>query len=492
MTLPIDRRRLLAGGIALSALPGFARAATSPPETLAAELAALLDPATPAADRRHFWENRLSPQGQARWPLVAFNADIAAMSAASGGVDLLSIEPGTGPGRYMVGLRTRRQKAERFVRIRTDRDDASRLFDLLAAPMPTPYPRRDLPSEPVSREALAAAIDRRLRFAADRDEFSGAVRVLAPDGAVVYERAFGFADRDAGVANTPATRFHIGSADKSFTAIMIGRLIGAGRLSVDARLVDILPDYPNREAASAITVRHLLTHSAGLGSLFDRPRFDGQKPFHRMADLFPAFAAEPPAFAPGSRAAYSNEGYVVLGAIVEQVAGESWYDLLARDIYRPAGMTHSGHPLQDEPMTGRAFSYTYRGDDALALGGRYPRLQRGYRGNSCGGGYCTVGDMTAYIVALRAGRLLSSPMLETMTRPAEGGLADYGMGFQIRSVAGRAVVGHGGGGPFSGIDGDTRVVWETGWAWSILGNYDAPFAGEISADIATMLAAQTA
>jgi CubicO group peptidase (beta-lactamase class C family) len=493
MTLLLDRRRLLAAGLAVTALPGLVRAATPPVQGFATEVAALLEPSSRQAERKRFWETRLSTAARNRWPWDAFDRDIAALATASGGVDLLSVEPGTTPGRFNLGLRTRRQGLVRYIRLRIDRDEPDRLFEVLAMPSPTPYPRADLPTGPMSRADLAAAIDRRLRFAADRDEFSGAVRVLAPDGAVVYEQAFGMADKAAGVANTPITRFHIGSADKSFTAIMAGWLIEAGRLSLDTRLVDILPDYPNREAAAAITVRHLLTHSSGLGGLFDRPAFDGKKPFRRMADLFPAFASEPLAFAPGSRAAYSNEGFVVLGAVIEQVTGESWYDLLARQVYQPAGMIRSGHPILGEPATGMAIGYQYGTDDALALAGRGRNDdRRGYRGNSCGGGYCTVGDMTAYIVALRAGRLLPPPMLQTMTQPAEGGLRDYGMGFQIRSVGDRRTIGHGGGGPFSGIDGDTRIVWETGWAWSILGNYDAPFAGEVSADIATLLAAQAA
>ena len=85
---------------------------------------------------------------------------------------------------------------------------------------------------------------------------------------------------------------------------------------------------------------------------------------------------------------------------------------------------------------------------------------------------------------------MPADQLADFVTPQPGGLSNYGRGFQVRPVAGRTLVGHGGGGPRSGIDGSHAVVWEPGWTLSILGNYDAPFTGEMSRDIGRWLAMQ--
>lgn len=483
-----SRRAVLATGLSMAALPAFAQPSAGI-DSLGRELVALADPAATPAGRQAFWEARLSAAGKRRWPLADFERMMSGLSAQSGGLDYLGAPLVQGQTR--VKVRARKVGVERYMRVRLDRDEPERLFDIGDFPTPTPYEGTTI-TGPVSRGVLAGAIAERIAFAVKRDEFSGAARVVAPDGAVVFEGGFGLADRAKGERVGPDTRFHLGSADKSFTALETVRLVAAGRLSLDSRLIEVLPDYPNRAAAEAITVRHLLTHSAGLGGLFDRPGWSvaGKQPFSRMAELLPVFAAEPLAFTPGTRGAYSNEGFVVLGAVIEAASGESWYDLVARNIYGPAGMGRSGHFRYDQPLEGRAVGYSYPASDVLGLGQRMPRDGQGYRGNSCGGGYSTVRDMTGYLAALRAGRLLDPAVLAPMVVQNEGGLGQYGMGFHVIPTNGRTAVGHSGGGPHSGIDGDSETIWETGWRWSVLGNYDAPFSGDVARDIRGWLALQ--
>lgn len=486
----VSRRVFLATGLSLVALPALAQDAATAVDALGREIAALADPSATPQTRQAFWQARMSEAGKRRWPEADFQRVVAGLGRQSGGLDYLGARMVSGQPRLQ--LRARRGQAVRWMRVRLDREETGRLFDLGAFPAPTPYDGTSV-NGPVSREALRAAIGERLAFAAGRDEFSGAARVVAPDGAVVFEGAYGLADKAKGERAGPDTRFHLGSADKSFTAIETMRLVAAGKLSLETTLAQVLPGYANAEAAQAITMRHLLTHSAGLGGLFERPGWEAvaKRPFGRMAELLPVFWTEPLAFQPGVRGAYSNEGYVVLGAVVEAVSGESWYDLVARNIYGPAGMGRSGHFLSQEPVEGRAVGYRYADEDVLGLGGRQANDDRlGYRGNSCGGGYSTVRDMTAYLGALRAGRLLDPAVLAPMAAQSTGGLGQYGMGFQVTPTNGRTVVGHSGGGPHSGIDGDNGLVWETGWRWSILGNYDAPFAGEVARDIRGWLALQ--
>lgn len=484
--LDLTRRGLLAATPLLALAPQALAAAPSGREPMARALVAALNGDTSFDAFAATW---LSPAG--RNHLDDWRETFAQVRAVTGGLDYVGVSLDE-PREMLVAVRTRRQGLSRELTLRPDREDRQRLYDLFAIARPRIY-AGPVPARPLSRSDLRAALAKRVEDAVARDEFSGAVRVVAPDGKVVYEAAHGFANRDDGARITPQTRFHLGSADKSFTALMIGGLIGEGKLSLDTRLIEVLPDYPNAEAAGKITIRHLLSHAAGLADLWSRPKWDGRKPYASMAEILPTFAAEPLRYAPGTSSGYSNEGFIVLGAVIERLRGTSWYDQLAGRIYGPADMAHSGHFTLSEVVPGRAVGYRYPPEDVLGLSARQPNwIFMGYRGNSCGGGYSTVGDMTNYLRALRAGEILPLPIVETLTARNVGGLANYGYGFNHKKIGERTVRGHAGGGPASGIDGDSAIVWETGWAYSILGNYDAPFASVISRDIATMLAAQEA
>ncbi len=488
-----SRRAVAFGALAAPAVlsgPAFAR--TDEASVLGREMAALFDPSTAARVRADFWGSRLSDAGRAAAPLDAFDAAMRGVADLTGGVDLLEVRQiPEGPRAQRAFLmRARRQGTSRWIRAVPDRDEPDRLFEVQSIPRPALYDR-DGPTGPVTRETLAAEIERRVRYAAGHDAFAGAVLVAAPDGEVVWQGAVGLADRAASRPATLQTPFHLGSADKSFTALIVGRLIREGRLGLDTPLIDVLPDYPNAAFARACTIDHLLTHSSGLGGLFDRAAYDVQKPYERMADLFPAFAGEAPAWTPGERAGYSNEGYVLLGAVAEAVSGRSWYDLLEEQVYRPVGMTASAHLRRDEATDRKAVGYAFPEADRLGFGNRVRNDHIvGYRGNSCGGGYSTVGDMTRYLRALRSGALMPAAQLADFVTAAPGGLRQYGRGFQVRPVDGRTLVGHGGGGPRSGIDGYHAVVWETGWTLSVLGANDAPFSSELARDIGRWLAVQ--
>ena len=372
-----------------------------------------------------------------------------------------------------------------------DPADGTKIMGLVPLAAPGRYPR-PLVSKPVGEAGLKAAIADRVKWAANRDDFSGAVLVTKGDR-VIYSGAYGFAEKDNGGRITTDTRFHLGSMDKQFTAVAVGQLVEAGKLSLDTRLIEVLPDYPNRDAAAKITIRQLLTHTAGMGGLFDREAYqrDKLKPFTRVSELLPMFAAEPLQFEPGQGANYSNEGFVVLGAVVEKLSGQSWFDYVRANIFARAGMTHTGWPAIDEIAPGRAVGYRFAEDDPLGFGQRRPNWNfLGYRGNSCGGGYSTVGDMVKFLQALRAGKLLKPETVELFTTPHPGGLRNYGMGFTRTPEGARTVRGHDGGGAASGINSDAKMIWETGYAYAVMGNYDAPFAEAVADDIAKMLAAQ--
>lgn len=275
---------------------------------------------------------------------------------------------------------------------------------------------------------------------------------------------------------------------KMFTAVAIAQLVEQGRLTFDTRLIDVLPDYPNGEAAAAITIRQLLSHSAGIRGPLDSEARAFTDDLERVSDDLARFAHLPLAFAPGTRSSYSNEGFIILGAVIERLAGRSWYDHVRDKVLVPAGMRDTAFDFSDALRPGTAVGYRYAESDPLGVRAREPNTPaERRRGGPAGGAYSTAADMMAFLNAFRAGRLTSPTMVEQLLVPAPNGMANYGLGFFVHPLPdGRRAVGHGGGGPNSGIDGAVYIIWETGWSAAVLGNYDAPAAQSVSASILGM------
>ena len=248
-------------------------------------------------------------------------------------------------------------------------------------------------------KALAARADR----LAGEDEFSGAV-LVAKDGRVLFSRAYGLADRNRRIPNTLRTRFRIGSMNKMFTAVAILQLVEAGKVKLTAPLGKYLPDYPNRDVATKVTIHHLLTHTGGTGDIFG-PDFDAhRKELRALADYVKLYGKRGLEFEPGSRWAYSNYGFILLGVVIEKVTGQSYYDYVQAHIYAPAGMTRSGSLPENQPVPDRSIGYT-KPPGTTAWAPNTDTLP--YRGTSAGGGYSTVGDLARFAHALLSHKLLS-------------------------------------------------------------------------------------
>ena len=245
---------------------------------------------------------------------------------------------------------------------------------------------------------------------ATAQQFSGVV-VIAQNGTSVIERAYGMADREAGRPNTIETAFNLGSINKFFTQIAIRQLAAAGKLALDSTLARAWPDYPNQEVARRVTIRQLLEHRSGIGgNIFAAPAGKKRSDVRRLADYFALFASEPLQFEPGTQQRYSNAGYIVLGLLVERLAGEGYYDYVRRHIYEPAGMTRTGHFPVDSLPRNTAIGYTagMQNPHVSVPAGRNTDLLPG-RGSSAGGGYSTAPDLLRLIDALRAGKIAAAP-----------------------------------------------------------------------------------
>ncbi len=241
-------------------------------------------------------------------------------------------------------------------------------------------------------------------------EFSGTV-LLAKDGAPVFERAYGFADREARTPNNVETAFNLGSINKFFTQVAIRQLADAGKLDVDSTLARAWPDYPNQDVARRVTIRQLLQHRSGVGgNIFAPPPGKTRGDIRRLQDYLPLFVNEPLQFEPGTNQRYSNAGYVILGLLIERLSGEDYYDYVRRHIFEPAGMTRTVSWTVDSLPPNTARGYTRGDQDAPPSTPLRPNTTMlPGRGSSAGGGYATAHDLLRLLNALRAGTIPSGP-----------------------------------------------------------------------------------
>lgn len=203
------------------------------------------------------------------------------------------------------------------------------------------------------------ALDKEATRLAQVDRFAGAV-LLARRGKILLSKAHGFADRGNHILNATNTKFRIGSMSKMFTAVAILQLAEKKRVSIDAPIGQYLSDYPNSDIATRVTVRQLLTHTAGTGDIFT-PEYEKQRlDVRTLADYVNLFGSRRLAFSPGSQWAYSNYGYILLGRIVEKVTGVSYYDYVRIHIFEPLGMINTDSVPETVNVPQRSTGYTAR------------------------------------------------------------------------------------------------------------------------------------
>lgn len=231
-------------------------------------------------------------------------------------------------------------------------------------------------------------------------DFSGSV-LVAKNGEVQFEKAYGLASRRFNVANKTSTRFNVGSITKDFTRAAIGQLAQAGKLKVDVPISTYLPNYPNKEIAQKITIQQIVDHRSGLGDIFT-PRFfeTNALRFRAVKDYVDFFASDPLQYEPGKGQRYSNYGYVVLGAIIEAVSGEDYFDYIQKHVFDPAGMSGSGFFELQQIVPDIAIGHSKEG-------GEWREIARlGARGIPAGGSYSSARDLLNFDRAIRAKKLL--------------------------------------------------------------------------------------
>jgi CubicO group peptidase (beta-lactamase class C family) len=194
--------------------------------------------------------------------------------------------------------------------------------------------------------------------------FSGSV-LLAKDGRPIYQTSFGMANREAATPNRQNTKYNLGSIMKHYTAVLVLQQVEVGAFSLDDKLEAFDLDFPP-DAASKITIRHLLLHRSGFADIFTAEYRENQLAFRSIAEKLSLLRDAPLLFEPGSEYRYSNYGYVVLGAILEKATGNSFAALLQKSIFDRLGTKDSVYPYKAR-VENQSLRYTfnYAGEQVL-------------------------------------------------------------------------------------------------------------------------------
>lgn len=377
----------------------------------------------------------------------------AASEAGPGTAELLLFDPDL--ERYLLATVTVRP------------EDPAKLAGIRITPTDR-VPEGVAPQAALSRSEWVAAVRNRAEERAAQDRFAGAV-LLARDAEVLFQQAYGFADATARQANTVETQFRFGSMGKMFTAVAIMQLIEAGKIDPSAPIGQYLPGYANRAIADKVTVAHLLSHTGGTGDIFGPEFNEHRSELRDPADYVALFQDRAPQFEPGTRAAYSNYGFMLMGRIIETVSGSRYDDYVARHIWNPAGMASTGNLPESVTLPLRAVGYMGPPGQLASADDTLP-----YRGTPAGGGYSTVGDFSRFAAAIVEGKLIKP---ETLDRLVEGGvtlpdgtLVPYDFGGTLPGKG--RWIGHGGAAP--GMSGLLMHFLDSGYTVVALANRDSP------------------
>lgn len=336
----------------------------------------------------------------------------------------------------------------------------------------------------LNERELVREIEAFMNKIAAADAFSGTV-LIAKDGKPIFKTVHGMASKAYNVPNRIDTRFSVASIGKMFTAIAIAQLAEQGKLSFTDTVGQHLTDYPNKQVAGEVTIHHLLTHTSGLGDIFSPKYVCLKGNLRQVRDYFPLFVNDekPLAFEPGERWQYANIGFILLGAIIEKVSGENYFDYVRKHIFKPAGMVNTDYHEADIDTPNLATGYTNFEDLGennyqFHLGQRRNTSQiNGVKGAPTGGANSTVDDLLRFSLALREHKLLSAKYTDIITstkvlaRKFDAGQTYWGYGFELEDIDGVRVIGHGGGD--LGISCAVRWYPDSGnYTVIVLSNYD--------------------
>lgn len=236
----------------------------------------------------------------------------------------------------------------------------------------------------------------------ENGHFNGSV-LIAENGNVIFKRGYGLANIEWNVPNTPDTKFRIGSITKSFTAMLIMQLAEEGKIHLEDKIIEYLPNY-RKDTGTKVTIHHLLSHTSGLPNYTEFPEYfskTSRLPTN-VDEFIKGHCENDLEFDPGTKYAYSNTGFFLLGAIVEKVSGKNYSDVLRDKILEPLNMKNTGYDDNESIITKRANGYLpfFKG----CINAPYVDMSVPF---SAGGMFATVEDLFLWDQALYTEKLLT-------------------------------------------------------------------------------------
>jgi CubicO group peptidase (beta-lactamase class C family) len=332
--------------------------------------------------------------------------------------------------------------------------------------------------------AHADEVDQYVEAEMARKNIPGLSLAVVRDGRIVKAKGYGLANVELKSPATPETVYPLASVTKQFTATAIMLLVEDGRVGLDDRVGKYVEGVP--EGWSAVTIRHLLTHTSGIKDYINELHLQSGCDDVTPQQIFEAASKAPLNFAPGERFAYSNTVYVALGMIIQKLTGAPFDAFLRERVFTPLGMTRTRRRSLVDLIPDRADTYDFR-DGKLR---HAIHLNPTMWDNPDGGLVSTVADLATWDGALSTERILKRSSLELMWSPAkldDGDTAPYGFGWQLWNLRGHRFVCHAGGRPGVSAftvryvdDGLTVVAlcnvggtWLGPLAWTVAGIYNS-------------------
>ena len=318
------------------------------------------------------------------------------------------------------------------------------------------------------KEAIAE-LDKYVKHMAKLDIFSGSV-ILAKGDKVLYKAAYGMASKRYNVPNNLQTKFNLGSMNKMFTSVGIMQLVESGKLSLNDKLSKYVDEsWLSKDISDKIEIRHLLTHSSGLGSYFNQTFMETSKNLYRSLDDYkPLIKGEKLQFEPGTDNQYSNTGMFMLGVVIEKVTGQDYFNYIHKHIYQPADMINSDSYEMDQPVSNLAIGYEPNRKNLTGWNNNlYLHV---LKGGPAGGGFSTVEDLQNFALALTRYKLVGENFTKQLysIKPNLHS-PNYGYGFQVDGTINNRIIGHGGG--FDGINSNLDIYLDRGYISIVMSNY---------------------
>lgn len=334
---------------------------------------------------------------------------------------------------------------------------------IAAIPISAAYRERELQ---LGKSPLARAIGEYATARTGKGAFSGVI-AISKNGSMLLERGYGYADSSQKIVNTSQTKFCIASVGKLFTAVAIAQLVEQGKLSFNAPIGTYISGFP-KDVADSVTIADLLDMTGGFGN---SATVSGDHPL-TLAELMQPIYTESLQSKPGATFNYSNDGYVVLGAIIQHVTGEPYATYIQQHIFNPADMHDTViaayRPAQ---VAGMAHGYTNQNGALADISTMYQIA------NPSGGAYSTAGDLLKFAQAFMNHKLLSPAMTSAIlvprvNTPQPGGpsVDEYTYGFAYQAYNNVSFVGHNGG--TAGYEDQLDMYPSKGYAVVVLTNQD--------------------